>query len=163
MATVIPREDPRYESLKTGHNLRWPAEGDEASRIFICESTGDIAESLQKIIDTGMRPTIRSGGHCYEDFAVGNPGGAIIDLSLLSGASIPQGSDAYRIEPGTTLWSVYTQLYKRYGVTIPGGTCGTVGAGGHISGGGYGLLSRLHGLSCDWLSAVDIVTVNADR
>jgi hypothetical protein len=36
-----------------------------------------------------------------------------------------------------------------------------VGAGGHISGGGYGLLSRLHGLTCDWLTAVDILTVDA--
>ena len=160
MATVIPRKDPRYESLKSGHNLRWPAEGDEASRIVLCENAADVAESLQKIIDAGIRPTVRSGGHCYEDFAVGNPGGAILDLSLLSNAFIPPGGSAYRIEPGTQLWNVYNQLYKRYGVTIPGGTCGTVGAGGHISGGGYGLLSRLHGLTCDWLTAVDILTVD---
>jgi hypothetical protein len=52
-------------------------------------------------------------------------------------------------------------LYKRHGVTIPAGTCYTVGAGGHISGGGYGLLSRLHGLTSDWISAVDILTVDA--
>ena len=44
---------------------------------------------------------------------------------------------------------------------MPGGSCGTVGAGGHISGGGYGLLSRLHGLTCDWLTSVDILTVDA--
>ena len=35
------------------------------------------------------------------------------------------------------------------------------GAGGHITGGGYGLLSRLHGLTVDHLSAVDIVTWDA--
>jgi FAD/FMN-containing dehydrogenase len=160
MATVISRQDPRYDSLKSGHNLRWPVEGDEASRIVVCENAVDVAESLQKIVSAGMRPTIRSGGHCYEDFAVSNPGGAVLDLSLLSGASIPAGGSAYRIEPGTQLWNVYIQLYKRYGVTIPGGTCGTVGAGGHISGGGYGLLSRLHGLTCDWLTAVDVLTVD---
>ena len=34
-------------------------------------------------------------------------------------------------------------------------------AGGHISGGGYGLLSRLHGVTSDWLTAVDILTVDA--
>src|SRR4051794_20895695 len=32
-------------------------------------------------------------------------------------------------------------------VTIPGGSCYAVGAGGHVTGGGYGLLSRLHGLT----------------
>jgi hypothetical protein len=160
MAIVISRRDPRYESLKGGHNLRWPVEGDEASRIVVCENPADVAESLQKIVSDGLRPTIRSGGHCYEDFVVSNPGGAILDLSLLNNVSIPPGCKAYCIEPGAQLWSVYTQLFKRYGVTIPAGTCGTVGAGGHISGGGYGLLSRLHGLSCDWLTAVDIVTVD---
>jgi FAD/FMN-containing dehydrogenase len=46
-------------------------------------------------------------------------------------------------------------------VTLPGGNCYSVGAGGHISGGGYGFLSRLHGLSSDWLTAVDILTVDA--
>ena len=30
--------------------------------------------------------------------------------------------------------------------TLPGGSCYSVGAGGHVTGGGYGLLSRLHGL-----------------
>ena len=35
------------------------------------------------------------------------------------------------------------------------------GAGGHITGGGYGVLSRLQGITVDWLSAVDIVTVDA--
>ncbi|HEY9125790.1 MAG TPA: FAD-binding protein [Acidobacteriaceae bacterium] len=160
MAIVVSRQDPRYESLKSGHNLRWPAEGDETSRLVLCEDPADVAESLQKIVSAGIRPTIRSGGHCYEDFAVGNPGGALIDLSLLNSVAIPKGGSAYRIEAGAQLWNVYTQLYKRYGVTIPGGTCGTVGAGGHISGGGYGLLSRLHGLTCDWLTAVDILTVD---
>ena len=51
-------------------------------------------------------------------------------------------------------------MYKRYGVTIPGGSCYTVGAGGHITGGGYGVLSRLHGLTVDWLSAIEILTVD---
>ena len=36
-----------------------------------------------------------------------------------------------------------------------------MGAGGHITGGGYGVLSRLHGLTIDWLSAVEILTVDS--
>jgi FAD/FMN-containing dehydrogenase len=164
MATVVGPRDPRYETLKRGNNQRWPAEdADLANRIVLCETAIDAAAALQAIVDAGMRPTVRSGAHCYEDFVANNPGGAILDLSLLSGAGRPLDSkeSVYRIGPGTLLWDVYNVLYKRHGLTIPGGTCGSVGAGGHISGGGYGLLSRLHGLSCDWLSAVDILTVDA--
>ena len=162
MAIVVSRQDPRYETLSRGHNLRWPVvDADGAGRVVLCESASDAADALQQIVSAGLRPTVRSGAHCYEDFVANNPGGAILDMSLLTTVGRAGNESAYRIEPGTQLWDVYVELYKRYGVTLPGGTCGTVGAGGHISGGGYGLLSRLHGLTCDWLTAVDILTVDA--
>jgi FAD/FMN-containing dehydrogenase len=162
MAIVVSRQDSRYEALKSGHNMRWPAaDEDAAGRIVLCESASDTAEALQQIVSAGLRPTVRSGAHCYEDFVANNPGGAILDLSLLAGAGKVGSETAFRIAPGTQLWNGYVELYKKYGVTLPGGDCGTVGAGGHISGGGYGLLSRLHGLTCDWLTAVDILTVDA--
>ena len=39
------------------------------------------------------------------------------------------------------------------------GSCYSVGLGGHICGGGYGLLSRLNGLTVDYLTGVEMVTV----
>ena len=163
MAITVTREDARYHTLKKGHNVRWPAtESDAVSRIELCETPQEAADALQRIVSTGLRPTVRSGGHCYEDFVVNNPNGAILDLSMLTHTN-PVGVGApYRIGTGTQLWNGYCDLYKRYGVTLPGGTCSSVAAGGHISGGGYGLLSRLHGVSADWLSAVDILTVDAN-
>jgi FAD/FMN-containing dehydrogenase len=161
MAITVTRDDPRFENLKRGRNARWPEDDKSVvRRILLCESAKDTADALQRVVDAGMRPTVRSGGHCYEDFVVNNPGGAILDLSLLSGVSRSKDGPFYRIEPGVQLWNGYLELYKRFGVTLPGGDCGSVAAGGHISGGGYGLLSRLHGLSCDWLSAVEILTVD---
>src|SRR5439155_10897232 len=139
MAITVTKKDNRYATLKKGHNVRWPAsEADAVSRIELCETPQDAAEALQRIVSAGLRPTVRSGGHCYEDFVVNNPDGAILDLSMLTQTN-PPGKDArYKIGPGTQLWQAYTELYKRDGVTIPGGTCGSVGAGGHITGGGYG-------------------------
>ncbi len=163
MAITVEHQDPRYPTLKRSRNLRWPAsEADFASRIELCETTSDVAEVLQRIVNAGLRPTVRSGGHCYEDFVVNNPGGAILDLSLLQESQSTEDGMRYRINAGKQLGDVYLDLFKRYGVTIPAGTCYAVGAGGHISGGGYGLLSRLHGLTVDWLSAADILTVDAN-
>ena len=162
MAITVLRQDPRFDTLKKGHNLRWPEkEADAAGRIEICETVEEAAAALQRIVSAGLRPTVRSGGHCYEDFVVNNPDGAILDLSMLNQTNPPGQGAPYRIGPGTQLWQAYVDLYKRYGVTLPGGTCGSVGAGGHISGGGYGMLSRLHGLTVDWLSRVEILTVDA--
>jgi FAD binding domain/Berberine and berberine like len=159
---TVQRGDPRYGTLVKGKNSRFPAfEADAASRIELCDNAVDVARVLQQTVSEGLRPTVRSGGHCYEDFVYCNPGGVILDLSMFTEMTPLAGAPKYRIAAGAQLGSVYSDLFKRYNVTLPGGTCGSVAAGGHISGGGYGLLSRLHGLTSDWLTAVDILTVDA--
>jgi len=161
MAIRITSTDPRYALLKSSRNLRWDSNAAEAAaEITLCESAEQAAEALQRAVNAGMRPTVRSGGHCYEDFVVNNPGGAILDLSLMKSDTLPGDGTRFRISPGQELGEAYISLYKRHGVTIPGGSCYQVGAGGHITGGGYGVLSRLHGLTIDWLSAVEILTVD---
>ncbi|HEX4019854.1 MAG TPA: BBE domain-containing protein [Acidobacteriaceae bacterium] len=158
---VVTKQDVRFPTLNQGHNARFPpSAADAASRIELCDTAEDVAAALQQIVNAGLRPTVRSGGHCYEDFVYTNPNGAILDLSLLTQTTPVPGAPRYRIGSGTQLVTAYIDLYKRYGVTLPGGSCGTVGAGGHICGGGYGLLSRLHGVTSDWVSAVDILTVD---
>ena len=159
---VVTKQDPRFASLNQGHNARFPPSASEAAdRIEVCDTPEDVAQALQRIVSSGQRPTVRSGGHCYEGFVYTNPHGAVLDLSLMTQTTPVAGAPRYRIEAGTQLATAYLDLYKRYGVTLPGGSCGTVGAGGHICGGGYGVLSRLHGLTCDWVSAVDILTVDS--
>ena len=162
MAIRISRSDPRYAMLQRSRNLRWNGnEAEGAAEIELCETAEQAAEALQRLVNAGIRPTIRSGGHCYEDFVVNNPGGSILDLSLLKSDASPGDGSRYRISPGQELGEVYLGLYKRHGVTIPAGSCYEVGAGGHITGGGYGVLSRLHGLTIDWVSAVEILTVDS--
>lgn len=163
MSITVTRQDSRYDTLKRGHNSRWPAsEADSVHRIELCDNAADLAENLQKIVNAGLRPTVRSGGHCYEDFVATNPNGVLIDLSMLNSMNAAESGHRYRIDAGVQLGEAYSNLYKRYGVTLPGGTCYSVAAGGHISGGGYGLLSRLHGLTVDWVSGIDILTVNRE-
>jgi FAD/FMN-containing dehydrogenase len=164
MAATITKQDPRYPTLYRGRNARFPAKpSDGVSRIQLCESVDETVDALQLIVNAGLRPTTRSGGHCYEDFVVNNPNGAIIDVSLLNHTmSAPGGKGPYQVGPGAVLGVVYTELYKKYNLTIPAGTCYSVGAGGHLSGGGYGMQTRMQGLTVDWISAVDILTVEAD-
>ncbi len=162
MAITITRSDPRYAMLHRSRNLRWDGNAAEAAaEIELCETAEQAAEALQRAVTAGMRPTVRSGGHCYEDFVVNNPNGVILDLSLLKSDALPGDGTRHRISPGQQLGEAYIDLYKRHGVTIPAGSCYEVGAGGHITGGGYGVLSRLHGLTIDWLSAVEILTVDS--
>ncbi|WP_380283076.1 FAD-dependent oxidoreductase [Kitasatospora purpeofusca] len=155
--TVLP-SDPRYETLGQGFNQRWRS---RPAYIRLVGGEADAVNALRSALDRGLRPTVRGGGHCYEGF-VDNDQGVILDLSTLRGvraATDKFGAATYCVEGGATLWDVYTGLFRRYGVTLPAGSCYSVGAGGHICGGGYGLLSRRHGLTVDHLVQVDVATV----
>jgi len=161
MSTTITRRDPRFELARRTHNGRFPAPDQIVKQVEYCQDAQDVAKTLQNVLDAGMRPTARSSGHCYEDFIVNNPNGAIIDISQLSQVTTGAGGTGpYSVGPGAMLGSIYTQLYRLANKTIPGGTCYTVTAGGHISGGGYGYLARRYGLTVDYVSAVDIITVD---
>ena len=164
MASSINKQDPRYPVLRRGKNARFPrTDADAAARIEVCESAADAVAVLQQVVSAGLRPTIRSGGHCYEDFVVNNPNGVILDVSMLNGTSAaPGGRSGYQVGPGAVLGAVYTELYRKYNVTIPGGSCYSVAAGGHLTGGGYGLLTRLQGLTVDLITGVDVLTVEAN-
>jgi hypothetical protein len=158
---VVTRSDQRFEDLAHGRNPRFPETPSEAvSSIALCHNANDVVEAVERFVHSGLRPTIRSGGHCYEGFVYSNPGGAVIDLRMMTASSRLPDRSGFLIESGCQLGQIYKDLHEQADVTIPGGTCVSVGAGGHISGGGYGLLSRMYGLTCDWVSAVDIVTVN---
>ena len=155
---VLP-DDPRFGDLAHGFNQRWVG---TPAYVALCSDAGQVAQAVQVAVDDGLRLTVRSGGHCYEDFASGNAGGVIVDLSGMAAVWRDAESGWYGVEPGARLLDVYTTLAQEHGVTIPGGSCHSVGAGGHVTGGGYGLLSRLHGLTVDYLQAVELVHVTQD-
>ncbi|MGW2050353.1 FAD-binding oxidoreductase [Streptomyces sp. NPDC001858] len=102
---------------------------------------------------------IRNGGHSYGGWSSGD-GRLIIDVSKLnqvraSGASAVVGA-------GAKLIDVYRTLAAK-GVTIPAGSCPTVGVSGLVLGGGHGVVSRAYGLTCDSLTQATIVTADGKQ
>ncbi|HEX5401550.1 MAG TPA: FAD-binding protein [Pseudonocardiaceae bacterium] len=156
---VVRPGDTRYDELVVGNNARWVARPDE---VVLATQPAHVVDAVRNAVRTGRRVTVRSGGHCYEDFVYSKDTRVVIDLSTMDSVTFDADRQAFGIEPGATLWRVYETLFRRWGVTVPGGSCPTVGAGGHIAGGGYGELSRLFGLTVDHLYAVDVVVVDAD-
>lgn len=158
---LVPSADPRFPELNRGkNNGRFPTPGGSAAAIALCQNGDDVAQALEAALKAGKRPTIRSGGHCYEDFVYNNPGGHIIDLRNMTRVS-REASGRWRCEAGGTIGQVLGDLYKQGNVTITSASCNTVGIGGHWSGGGYGHLVRMHGPALDLVTGVDIVTVDA--
>jgi hexose oxidase len=158
---VLEKASPQWVGLTQGFNRRWTAPACRV--IYVPLTEAGAQEALGKAIAAGEgRFRVRGGGHCYEDFVFSGDTHALIDVSLLNAI----GRDAqgvYYAESGATNWDLYRHLYWRYGVTLPAGSCYSVGLGGHICGGGYGLLSRRFGLTVDWLTGVRVVTVGRSR
>ncbi|HEX5567842.1 MAG TPA: BBE domain-containing protein, partial [Streptomyces sp.] len=98
---------------------------------------------------------------CYEDFVYNADVQVVIDMSEMTSVYYDEQRAAFAVEAGATLLDVYERLYRTWGVVIPAGVCYSVGAGGHVSGGGWGLLCRKHGLVVDHLYAVEVVVVDA--
>ncbi|MBE1574318.1 hypothetical protein H4W30_001347 [Amycolatopsis roodepoortensis] len=115
---------------------------------------------VQAAARAGKRLTVRSGGHCYEDFVDDPESEVIVDLSQMTEIRFDARRRAFAVDAGTPLGKVYETLFKNWGVTVPGGSCPTVAVGGHVVGGGYGPLNRLHGLIVDHLYAVEVVVVD---
>ncbi len=143
--------DAQYEVLRKGFNKRiekYPL------IIALCKNTEDVAEAVKYAIQNNLPVAIKSGGHCMEGFSC-NDGGMVINLSLLNKTTWIN-NDTISVGPGCTLSDLYDEILPK-GKIIPGGSCGGVGIGGLVLGGGYGLLARNYGLTCDSLLEVTMV------
>ncbi len=161
---LVLSSDIRFADLnRSKASGRWPSPGQSAAAIALCNTSEDVRQAVEQAVKAGKRPTIISGGHCYENFVLDNPGGHIIDVKPLNDVSQDPTTKRWKIGAGATVGEMYWGMYSKGGVTIPAASCTTVGVGGHICGVGYGVLSRLLGISPDWISAVEIVTVDANR
>ncbi len=157
--TVVPG-DSRYSSLVfRGYNRRFECEPDQ---IRVVGSTADVVLAVNEAVRTGRRIAVRSGGHCFENLVDDPAVRLLVDMSTMTDVQYDPRRNAFMVEAGATLGEVYQRLFLEWGVTIPGGTSADVGAGGHVCGGGYGALCRLHGLTVDHLYAVEVVVVGRD-
>lgn len=156
MRKVIVNENgPQIPSLLQGFNQRWFA--DECTIVYLCNSNTDVEEALEEAVSLfGTNVKIKGGGHCYENFVFSPETKAIIDINGLNMVEYDP-TKGYCLGSGGTNWEAFKALFRDYDKVLPSGSCYSVGLGGHICGGGYGLLSRLNGLTVDWLTGVEIV------
>ncbi|CAM8890813.1 unnamed protein product [Rhodiola kirilowii] len=111
---------------------------------------------------TSFQLRIRSGGHDYEGLSyVSQVPFILLDLNLLRDIKIDIASESATVQAGATLGELYYTIAKASNVhAFTAGSCTTLGAGGHFSGGGYGALSRKYGLAIDHIVDATIVDVN---
>lgn len=153
---------PPLFSDRQGFDRRWFA--GNLQEVFVPTSLDSVVDCLGQAIGRhGNAVKVASGRHCYENFVYNPSTMAVLDLSGLHQVGYDRERQLFFVDAGCENWTIYRSLLNAYGKTLPAGSCYSVGAGGHLSGGGYGLLSRLHGLTIDHLHAVDIAVWDRQR
>jgi hypothetical protein len=151
---------PILLSDQQGFDRRWFAPYLQA--VYVPTQREQVVNCVTDALLTyGKDVKVTSGRHCYENFVYNDSTRAVIDMSGINQGGYDSGRNAYFIDAGCENWTVYRTLLNTHGKTLPAGSCYSVGAGGHITGGGYGLLSRMHGLTIDHLTGVELVTWDA--
>ncbi|MFI0241888.1 FAD-binding oxidoreductase [Streptomyces sp. NPDC016845] len=103
-----------------------------------------------------VKVAIRNGGHSYAGYSSGD-GRLILDMSRMKSVRASGGEAV--VGAGAKLIDVYRGLAAK-SVTIPAGSCPTVGISGLTLGGGHGVVSRAYGLTCDSLTGATLVTAD---
>jgi FAD/FMN-containing dehydrogenase len=119
----------------------------------------DIRTALAYARRHALRVAIRNGGHSYAGWSSGD-GRLIIDVSKLN--RVRASGDTAVIGAGAKLIDVYRALAAK-GMTIPAGSCPTVGVSGLTLGGGHGVVSRAYGLTCDSLTRATLITADGKQ
>lgn len=106
---------------------------------------------------------LRSGGHSYEGLSYtvvdSNTPFAVVDLMNLNRIQIDLATRTAWVEAGATLGQFYHAISESSRtLAFSAGSCPTVGSGGHIAGGGFGLLSRKYRLAAD--NVIDAVLID---
>jgi hypothetical protein len=124
--------------------------------IAACSTPADVRAALERARADGLAVAVRSRGHAVAGQS-SNDDGLMIDVRAMKSIEIDPVARTARVGAGCT-WGEFDAAAQVHGLATTGGRVSTTGVSGLTLGGGSGWLERKHGLSCDNLVAVELVT-----
>lgn len=153
-AVLCPGDDGYDEARRI-----WNGMIDKRPRVIArCTGTADVIDAVNFARAHNLLVAVHGGGHGIAGHATCDDG-MMIDLSPMKGIHVDPQRRTARAQGGVT-WGDLDRETQVFGLATPGGIVSTTGIAGLTLGGGYGWLRRKHGLSCDNLLSVDVVTAD---
>jgi FAD/FMN-containing dehydrogenase len=151
---ILP-PDPGYDEARA----IWNAMIDRRPAMIVrCANTADVVRAVNYARDHHMLVSVRGGGHNVAGSAL-NDGGMVIDLSAMKCVHVHADSKRAVVEAGALLADVDAAPQVHH-LATPLGINSTTGIAGLTLGGGFGWLSRKHGMTVDNLIAAEVVTAD---
>ncbi|MFJ9816932.1 FAD-binding oxidoreductase [Streptomyces sp. NPDC101151] len=155
--TLVRPGDGAWKTAHQLYNTRF--DGLKPAAVAYVAHADDIRTTLAYAQSHRIRVSIRNGGHSYAGYSSGD-NRLILDVSKLNRVRASGGQAV--VGAGSKLIDVYRALAAK-GVTIPAGSCPTVGVSGLVLGGGHGVASRAYGLTCDSLTQATVITADGTQ
>ena len=151
---------PESEGYEAARAL-WNAMTDERPALIAgCTGVADVIEAVRFARENDMALAVRGGGHNVAGLASVDDG-LMLDLSPMRAVHVDPEARTARVQGGAT-WGDVDHETQRFGLATPGGIVSTTGVAGLTLGGGFGWLSRKHGLVADNLLSADLVTAEGE-
>lgn len=154
-AVLVPG-DPMYEKSRRVFNAmidRRPAV------ILKCSNQEDVFLGVAAAREYDVPLSIKGGGHSVAGNAVCE-GGLMLDMSGMDRISVDPERQTAVAQAGLTLGQ-FDAATSRYGMATTLGVVSMTGIAGLTLGGGIGWLNGKHGLACDNVFSMDVVTADS--
>ncbi len=122
-------------------------------------TTADVVCAVESAHAHDLAVTVRAGGHSVGGKSVAD-GALLIDLSTMKAIRVDAARRTARADAGVRLGELDRET-QAYGLATPLGTVSDTGIAGLTLGGGIGWINGKHGLSCDNVLSVELVTADA--
>ncbi|MEZ4505399.1 MAG: FAD-binding oxidoreductase [Thermomicrobiales bacterium] len=149
---VIAPSDPGYDEARAVYN----AMIDKRPALIV--QAADVADVMQGVSFAAANDLpicVRGGGHNAAGLGTCDDG-VVIDLGRMKAVHVNPNTKRVLVEGGAT-WGDVDHATAPFGLAVPCGIISTTGVGGLTLGGGFGYLSRKHGLTIDNLVSADLV------
>jgi FAD/FMN-containing dehydrogenase len=152
---VLTQADEAYHEVRKV----WNATVDRRPALIArCLTVADVQATVRFAAAHQMLLSVRGGGHHIAGNAVAESG-LMLDLSGMREVNIDSARRVARVGPGALL-SDFDTAAQAHGLATPLGINSTTGVAGLTLGGGFGWLSRRHGMTVDSLLSASVVTAD---
>ncbi|HXJ85068.1 MAG TPA: FAD-binding oxidoreductase [Candidatus Methylomirabilis sp.] len=123
-----------------------------------CAGAADVVTCVRFAQEHDAKISVRGGGHNYAGKSVCDDG-LMIDLSTMKGIRVDPARRTAHAQAGVRLGE-FDRETQAFGLATTLGVNTDTGIAGLTLGGGYGWLAGKHGLACDNVVSMDVVTAD---
>jgi FAD/FMN-containing dehydrogenase len=156
--TVVTPGDQGWDQARSAWNL---AADQNPAAVAYVESAGDVVAAINFARANGLGVAAQGTGH-----GAGSRGplddSILLRLEGMKGIDIDAGNGTGRYEAGV-LWMEANPAAGEHGLANLSGSAPDIGIVGYTTGGGFGWIARRHGLACNSVRAVELVTADGEQ